>query len=102
MRRATVVLTLLTLAAVSVVSEAGSLDVRAGAFFPETHSNLFVDDAAFATELRCSLFEAMRLGARRVPPRQWKRKPLRLRVRIWLAYALARLFVALAGVDRYH
>ena len=46
MRRATVVLTLLTLAAVPVVSEAGSLDIRGGAFFPETHSNLFVDDAA--------------------------------------------------------
>jgi opacity protein-like surface antigen len=46
MRRATVVLTLLTLAAVPVVSEAGSLDIRAGAFFPETNSNLFVDDAA--------------------------------------------------------
>jgi opacity protein-like surface antigen len=46
MRRATVVLTLLTLVAVPVVSEAGSLDIRMGAFFPETSSNLFVDDAA--------------------------------------------------------
>ncbi len=45
MRRAIVVLTLLGLAAVPVVSEAGSLDIRMGAFFPKTNSNLFVDDA---------------------------------------------------------
>ncbi len=45
MRRATVVLSLLTLASVPVVSEAGSLDLRVGAFFPTTKSNLFVDDA---------------------------------------------------------
>jgi hypothetical protein len=45
MRRATGVLTLLTLAAVPVVSEASSLDIRLGAFFPRAESNLFVDDA---------------------------------------------------------
>lgn len=45
MRRATGVLTVLTLAAVPVVSEAGSLDLRLGGFFPRTESNLFVDDA---------------------------------------------------------
>jgi Outer membrane protein beta-barrel domain len=45
MRRATAVLTLLTLAAVPVVSEASSLDLRMGAFFPRAESNLFRDDA---------------------------------------------------------
>ncbi len=45
MRRVTGVLTLLTLTAVPVVSEASSLDIRFGAFFPRTESNLFVDDA---------------------------------------------------------
>ncbi len=80
----------------------GSSNIDPFSLLLAREANLFVDDAAFAAELRGNLIEAMRLGAQPVPPRQWKRKPLRLRVRIWLAYALARLFIAMAGVDRYH
>ena len=80
----------------------GSSNIDPFSLLLAREANVFVDDVAFAAELRASLLEAMRVGAQPVPPRQWKHKPLWLRVRIWLAYAIARLFIAFAGVDRYH
>lgn len=80
----------------------GSSNIDPFSLLLAREANVFVDDAAFAAELRASLLEAMQRGAQPVPSRQWKHKPLWLRVRIWLAYAVARLFIAFAGVDRYH
>ncbi len=80
----------------------GSSNIDPFSLLLAREANVFVDDAVFAAELRASLLEAMQRGAQPVPPRQWKHKPLWLRVRIWLAYAVARLFIAFAGVDRYH
>ncbi|OGA29015.1 MAG: cardiolipin synthase B [Betaproteobacteria bacterium RIFCSPLOWO2_12_FULL_67_28] len=80
----------------------GSSNIDPFSLLLAREANIFVDDAGFAAELRASLLEAMQRGAQPVPPRQWKHKPLWLRVRIWLAYAIARLFIAFAGVDRYH
>ncbi|TAN51622.1 MAG: cardiolipin synthase ClsB, partial [Betaproteobacteria bacterium] len=77
----------------------GSSNIDPFSLLLAREANIFVDDAAFAAELRASLLEAMQRGAQPVPPRQWKHKPLWLRVRIWLAYAVARLFIAFAGVD---
>jgi hypothetical protein len=37
-----------------------------------------------------------------VPARQWKRQPLGLRLRIWLAYGIARLLISFYGFERYH
>lgn len=80
----------------------GSSNIDPFSLLLAREANVFVDDVGFAAELRASLLEAIRSGAQPVPPRQWKQKPLRLRLRIWLAYAIARLFIAFAGVDRYH
>lgn len=80
----------------------GSSNIDPFSLLLAREANVFVDDVGFATGLRASLLEAMRRGAQPVPPRQWRQKPLWLRVRIWLAYAIARLFIAFAGVDRYH
>lgn len=80
----------------------GSSNIDPFSLLLAREANVFVDDAGFAAGLRASLLEAICNGAQPVPPRQWKQKPLWLRVRIWLAYALARLFIAFAGVDRYH
>ncbi|OGA24448.1 MAG: cardiolipin synthase B, partial [Betaproteobacteria bacterium RIFCSPLOWO2_02_FULL_67_19] len=80
----------------------GSSNIDPFSLLLAREANVFVDDAVFAAELRASLLEAMQRGAQPVPPRQWKHKPLWLRVRIWFAYAVARLFIAFAGVDRYH
>jgi cardiolipin synthase len=80
----------------------GSSNIDPFSLLLAREANVFVEDAAFAAELRASLLEAMREGARPVPPRQWQHQPLWLRVRFWIAYAVARLFIALAGVERYH
>jgi cardiolipin synthase len=80
----------------------GSSNIDPFSLLLAREANVFVDDVRFAAELRASLLKAIRRGARPVPPRQWKRQPLWLRVRIWLAYGIARLFIAFAGIDRYH
>lgn len=80
----------------------GSSNIDPFSLLLAREANVFVDDVGFATVLRSSVLRAMQSGAQRIPPRQWKQKPLWLRVRIWLAYATARLFIAFAGVDRYH
>ena len=80
----------------------GSSNIDPFSLLLAREANVFVDDAGFAAELRASLLEAIARGAQPVPSRQWKRKPLWLRVRIWLAYGIARLFIAFAGIDRYH
>jgi len=42
------------------------------------------------------------VGARTMPPQQWKRQPLWRRVRIWIAYGIARLLISLASYEPYH
>ena len=64
-------------------------------------ANLFVNDPAFAGQLRESLQQAMRKGSNPVPPGQWKRQPLWLRARMWIAYGIARLLTSLSGFERY-
>jgi hypothetical protein len=65
-------------------------------------ANVFVDDARFAGELRASLEEAMRAGARGIPPRQWRSQPLWRRIPVWIAHGIMRLLLAFAGYERYH
>ena len=63
-------------------------------------ANLFVDDAAFAGQLRASLGEAIESGARQVRLQRWLRLSWWLRLRIGLAYATARLMMAIAGYGK--
>jgi len=65
-------------------------------------ANVFVDDPSFAQQLCRSLEEAMRTGAKRLAPRQWRRQPLLTRLRIWIGYGLARLALSLVSLERYH
>ncbi len=80
----------------------GSSNIDPFSLMLAREANVFVDDAAFAGELRASLAEAQRVGARPVPPQQWKRQPLWRRVRIWIAYGIARLLISVASFERYH
>jgi len=80
----------------------GSSNIDPFSLMVAREANVFVDDAAFAGELRASLAEAQRLGARAVPPQQWQRQPLWLRIRVWIAYGIARLLISVASVERYH
>jgi len=80
----------------------GSSNIDPFSFLLAREANVFVDDERFAGELRASLEEAMRAGARRVPPLQWKSQPLWRRLRIWIGYGIARLLISFAGYEPYH
>jgi cardiolipin synthase len=65
-------------------------------------ANVFVDDTAFAAELRQSIEKAMRLDAAQLAPREWHRQPLARRMLIWVAYGIARVLIIFFGFERYH
>jgi cardiolipin synthase len=83
------------------VSCVGSSNIDPFSLLLAREGNVFVDDVAFAAQLRTSLEEAMRVGAAPVPPAHWKRQPFWLRFRIWLAYGLARLMIGFYGFESY-
>ncbi len=62
-------------------------------------ANVFADDRAFATELRLSLHEAIEREARPVPANYWQRLDFLLKLRIWLAYRIARLILSLYRLE---
>lgn len=64
-------------------------------------ASLFVDDLAFAGALRESVQQAIHKRSSPVPPVQWKRQSLQPRVRMWVAYGIARLLTSLSGFERY-
>jgi len=64
-------------------------------------ANVFVDDVAFAAELRASLHDAIENGSLAIPRRR-RRLPFLLRARIWASYRFARLLLAFYGYDRQH
>ncbi len=63
-------------------------------------ANVFVDDQAFALQLRASLHEAIESRARAVPANYWSRLSFELKARIWLAYRFARMVMSIYGIDR--
>jgi cardiolipin synthase len=85
-----------------VKSSVGSSNIDPFSLLLAREANVFVDDAVFSGALRASLLEAIERGAEPVVPRQWERQSMLARLRIWLAFHIARLFVAFAGIDRYH
>ncbi len=80
----------------------GSTNIDPFSLLLAREANVFVDDARFGAELRAGLEEAMRTGARRLVPQDWKRQPLWERVLTWLGYGLARALISFAGYERYH
>ncbi len=65
-------------------------------------ANVVVDDRRFALELRESLLERVVDGARPVARARWRRQPLHARVRIWIAYGIARFFIGWFGYGGKH
>ena len=80
----------------------GSSNIDPFSLLLAREANVFVDDARFAAELRASLEDAIRIGARSLPPREWKHQPLWRRAWTWIAYGIARLLIGFAGYERYH
>jgi len=80
----------------------GSSNIDPFSLLLAREANVFVDDARFASGLRASLEEAMRVGAVRLAPLQWKHQPLWERVLTWVGYGVARVLISFAGYERYH
>jgi len=80
----------------------GSSNIDPYSLLLAREANVFVDDARFAAELRASLEEAIRTGARSLPPQEWNRRPLWRRALNWISYGIARLLIGFASYERYH
>lgn len=80
----------------------GSSNIDPMSLLLAREANVFIEDRRFAGELRQSLLEAMREGARRVPLRTWKRMSPLKRLAIWAGYRAARLLMAVYGYGREH
>lgn len=78
-------------------STVGSSNIDPFSLLLAREANIVVDDAGFAMELRESLFEHMNAGAKSVVREQWRHKPLGLRIRIWIAYGVARFLIGWFG-----
>jgi len=60
-------------------------------------ANIVVDDRNFATALKDSLGQAIKVGARRVSENNWRSQPIMLRLLCWLSYGLIRFMTGIAG-----
>lgn len=80
----------------------GSSNIDPFSLLLAREANIAVDDAAFAAELRDSLMEHMRLGARPVERERWHKQPLGTRVRIWIAYGISRFLIGWFGYGGKH
>jgi len=63
-------------------------------------ANVVADDRRFAQELRESLQQAMAEGAQPVIRHHWRKQPLLRRVKIWIAYGVARFLMGMFGYGR--
>jgi cardiolipin synthase len=80
----------------------GSSNIDPFSLLLAREANVFVDDAGFAGELHESLEQAIATGSQPLAPWRWKALPLLERVRIWIAYGVARLVLSYYGFERYH
>lgn len=65
-------------------------------------ANVVAEDRKFAQELRERLMERIHHGAVPVSRPRWRKKPLGMRVRIWIAYGVARLLIGWFGYAAKH
>jgi len=80
----------------------GSSNIDPFSLLLAREANLVVEDRKFAQELRESLLERVVDGARPVARARWRRQPLHQRVRIWMAYGIARFFIGWFGYGGKH
>ena len=75
----------------------GSSNIDPFSLMLAREANVIVDDLNFAHELRSSLLEHMKSGAKVVARQVWHRQPPWRRMLIWSAYGFARLLMGVAG-----
>lgn len=80
----------------------GSSNIDPFSLLLAREANLVAEDESFAAELRDDLLEHVREGAVAVVPEQWRKKPMGLRVRIWIAYGVSRFLIGWFGYGGKH
>jgi cardiolipin synthase len=75
----------------------GSSNIDPFSLMLAREANIVVDDLNFSQELRRSLLDHMKDGAKVVAKRMWHRQPLWRRALIWSAYGCTRLLMGVAG-----
>jgi cardiolipin synthase len=79
----------------------GSSNIDVFSLLLAREANVFIDDVAFAAELRASLEHAMRADAAALAARDWSGQPFWRRLLIWTTYGVARFVMSFYGLDRY-
>ena len=64
-------------------------------------ANVFVDDAAFASELKARLEASITTDSRPVLPAHWEQRSWWNRTLTWVAYGVARGMLGLMGYGRH-
>jgi cardiolipin synthase A/B len=80
----------------------GSTNIDPFSLLLAREANLVADDVDFAGELRDDLLAHMRDGASAVAPEEWRKKPVGLRIRIWMAYGVSRFLIGWFGYGGRH
>ncbi len=80
----------------------GSSNIDPFSLLLAREANVVADDRKFAQELRESVLELVVAGAQPVARARWRRQPRHLRVRIWIAYGVARFFIGWFGYGGKH
>jgi cardiolipin synthase len=77
----------------------GSSNIDPFSLLLAREANIVVDDAAFASDLRQRLQQAIGQSVA-LDPADWQRRPWPRRMLSWLAYGGVRLMVGLSGAGR--
>ena len=80
----------------------GSSNIDPLSLFLSREANVVVEDRRFAQELRARLVERIANGAAPVSRPRWRRKPIGMRMQIWIAYGVARLLIGWSGYAAKH
>ena len=77
-------------------STVGSSNLDPFSLLLALEANVLVDDESFAKQLKNSLKQAIKMGARRISEDNWRTKSIGLRLAIWLSYGLVRFMIGVA------
>jgi cardiolipin synthase A/B len=75
----------------------GSSNIDPFSLLLAREANIFVQDRAFAIELKSAIVSLIQEGAYRITPQEWARGGLLKRLVSWAAYGLVRAFLGIIG-----
>ena len=78
-------------------STVGSSNLDPFSLLLSLEANVVIDDEGFANELKFSLEQAIATGAQRIGEKNWRTKPIGMRLASWLSYGVVRFMIGIAG-----